>query len=617
MGPERLSTATRRLALHQAGRIDHASERLWEISLRTSTLPSRGQMTALLRRNALPSFTEYVTGQRRGAGQRNFLPVQRDRWVKEVEDRWPQAVSGIISTGESLVTGRPSLFGRRAVPMARRRDLTTGVALLDWRRDPLSQARFSGTFSEYRWDPARMRPPGADVKGPWELTRAQHLVTLGQAYWLTGDERFADGYALTIADFIRRNPVRLGVHWACNMDVSLRVVGWLAALPFFQGSRSLTHRWWELFCRALVAHGRYMLAHLEFGTLDGRIVTSNHYLANVFGLHWLALNFPGLDAGAVWRGCAERALELECQRQIAADGGPFESSIAYLRFVVEMLLSSWALSQHAGCPLSTEYRERLTKGLEFLRAMRQEGGRLPQVGDVDNGRAHIFTRYADWDTESADWLLVAGANVLGRPDLAEGAHEMDQMEALFWGTPCNRQQEPPVPQAGPVRAFPASGIAVVRDRDSQVTIFNTAVGTEGFGNHKHNDQLSLEWCVRDQPLLVDPGSYTYTQDPAARNEFRRTAAHTTVTVDGEEQHELRPELLFRMFERGQGSLEVTKSGVLASHSAYERLGVLHSRRLSAIGQGCFVVDDFFYGSEGHVLEWSFGLHPDISIDIEE
>ena len=30
-----------------------------------------------------------------------------------------------------------------------------------------------------------------NVKVPWELSRCQHFTALGQAYWLTGDERYA------------------------------------------------------------------------------------------------------------------------------------------------------------------------------------------------------------------------------------------------------------------------------------------------------------------------------------------------------------------------------------------------------------------------------------------
>ena len=51
------------------------------------------------------------------------------------------------------------------------------------------------------------------------------------------------------------------------------------------------------------------------------------------------------------------------------------------------------------------------------------------------------------------------------------------------------------------------------------------------------------------PVIVDPGSYVYTSDPDARNLFRSTRSHNTISVDGEEQNEFRPDWLFRMFEK--------------------------------------------------------------------
>ncbi len=46
-----------------------------------------------------------------------------------------------------------------------------------------------------------------DVKVPWELSRCQHFTTLGQAYWLTGDERYAREFVDEVSDWIARNPV--------------------------------------------------------------------------------------------------------------------------------------------------------------------------------------------------------------------------------------------------------------------------------------------------------------------------------------------------------------------------------------------------------------------------
>lgn len=45
-----------------------------------------------------------------------------------------------------------------------------------------------------------------DSKVVWDLNRHQWLVRLGQAYRLTGDERFAAGFARHIGDWTAANP---------------------------------------------------------------------------------------------------------------------------------------------------------------------------------------------------------------------------------------------------------------------------------------------------------------------------------------------------------------------------------------------------------------------------
>ncbi|MBV9079822.1 MAG: hypothetical protein JO102_01745, partial [Elusimicrobia bacterium] len=79
-------------------------------------------------------------------------------------------------------------------------------------------------FSDVAWGAA-----GVDIKVPWELSRCQHFVTLGQAYAITRDERFARAFSEQLEDWIRANPPKYGVNWACAMDVALRAANWLFA----------------------------------------------------------------------------------------------------------------------------------------------------------------------------------------------------------------------------------------------------------------------------------------------------------------------------------------------------------------------------------------------------
>src|SRR5439155_7202590 len=71
-----------------------------------------------------------------------------------------------------------------------------------------------------------------DVKVPWELSRCQHFARLGQAYWLTGDDRYAAEFAAEVTDWIASNPYAHGVNWACAMDVALRAVSWIGGFAY-------------------------------------------------------------------------------------------------------------------------------------------------------------------------------------------------------------------------------------------------------------------------------------------------------------------------------------------------------------------------------------------------
>ena len=79
------------------------------------------------------------------------------------------------------------------------------------------------------------------MKIPWELFRFQHLNLLGQAYILTGDKKYAEGFANQIGDWMRKNPVYFGVTWKCTMDVAIRAANWLVDMEHFADIYSETY----------------------------------------------------------------------------------------------------------------------------------------------------------------------------------------------------------------------------------------------------------------------------------------------------------------------------------------------------------------------------------------
>jgi hypothetical protein len=144
------------------------------------------------------------------------------------------------------------------------------------------------------------------------------------------------------------------------------------------------------------------------------------------------------------------------------------------------------------------------------------------------------------------------------------------------------------------------------------------VGLCGVGAHAHNDQLSFELCLGEQPLVVDPGAFIYTPDPAVRNAFRATAAHATLQVDGREQNPLRDDYLFSVEDRARArALEWTVDGPRAEFAGEHRGfdPIVHRRRVRFDGEaGTVAVDDETTGGED--LRWSFPLAPGAAVEIE-
>jgi hypothetical protein len=93
-------------------------------------------------------------------------------------------------------------------------------------------------------------------------------------------------------------------------------------------------------------------------------------------------------------------------------------------------------------------------------------------------------------------------------------------------------------------------------------------------------------------------------------------------VAATEQHEFKPEWLFRMFQTGTASLETgVETGqqwVRGVHTAYQRLApaVIHRRTLSLSEDGTVTLDDVLDGGEGHPCRWHFLVHPSVSVALE-
>ena len=87
-------------------------------------------------------------------------------------------------------------------------------------------------------------------------------------------------------------------------------------------------------------------------------------------------------------------------------------------------------------------------------------------------------------------------------------------------------------------AFRDSGLYVMNAADRQIVIDAGPLGA-GSGGHGHADALSICVSDNDGPVLVDSGTFEYVGNGPARDQYRGTSAHNTVTMDGASQSEPR------------------------------------------------------------------------------
>ncbi len=484
-----------------------------------------------------------------------WCEVTQRACVREALAALPGAEARVRARARAALRGEFDVFGRKVC-------FGEGQPV-DWSVDPL-------TGYHYPVEPVerlRVVGPGVDPKYPWVLGRLEMLVALGQGYWVEREEAarraFSRAFVERTLDFLRANPVGQGVQWACAMEVALRAANLAQALVMFADAPEVRRP--EFLVQVLGAlgeHSAWVEAHLE----DRGVVPNNHLVANLVGLLVVGVLFPELPEAPRQVARAVAGLRAQSEAQVHPEGTSFEGSVPYHRLVVELLTLAWVVARGAGLSLGDAYGDRLHRMYVAARVWCSEAGLAPQVGDNDSGRALPFR---ERDPREQGYLAPLGAALFGDASLAEGLFPDEAAWLLGWAGLERFRALPPAPPAASA-SFPAAGLHVLRGAGAVVTVSAGPQGQRGVGGHSHNDKLSFELHLRGRPVIVDPGTFTYTREPAVRNAFRSTAMHNTLQVDGAEQAPLDGSRLFALPETARARARVFHVG-----AELERLTVRH------------------------------------------
>lgn len=410
-----------------------------------------------------------------------------------------------------------------------------------WNRDPLTHRvaplRAAGSI-DYRDE----RVVG-NIKYLWEANRHLHLPTLAQAYALTGEARYALAIRAHLESWFEQCPAGRGPNWVSALELGIRLINWSITWQLIGGTRSrlfadeqgaaFRERW----LRSIYEHSRSIVANFSrFSSAN------NHLIGEAAGVLVAASTWPLWPQMRTWGERCQQILEEECHKQNAPDGGNREQAFSYQTFVIDFLLIAGLAARARGEDFSPLYWRRLELMIDFLASMTDMAGRLPMIGDGDDG---YVVRLASEPGFSAHGSLVAtGAILFERPDLAAKAGTIDGKTVSLLGIEAVRRlmQLKERGRAGfrPRQQFTESGYYLLGTgfgTPEEVRILADA-GPLGYlttAAHGHADALSFVLSIGDREILVDPGTFAYHTEPAWREYFRSTLAHNTVGIDGQDQ----------------------------------------------------------------------------------
>ena len=288
---------------------------------------------------------------------------------------------------------------------------------------------------------------------------------------------------------------------------------------------------------SLALQAAFLERNLEFH-LGG-----NHLLENARALLAAGLYFQGLPADQ-WKQKGLELLRRELARQVLPDGGHYERAPYYHRRMTRLAEDAVELLESSGETVPPELRETAGKMRRFEQALRHQDGGLP------------------WFHDSPGEQVGTGI--------------------------------PACPPSGLPRSFVDSGYYILEGPHGRLIADYGAPGAHPNPAHQHAGIFSFEVSIGECRMVVDAGTAAYEAGPL-RDRSRATPAHSTVSVDGQDQFETWG--AFRVGRRAWvGPVEERRDAaceaISAAHNGYARLGVEHRRTIVSLrGLGWLVVDD--------------------------
>ena len=428
-----------------------------------------------------------------------------------------------------------------------------------------------------------------DLRFSWEVYRCKYVFLVGLSYWITGDER----YCKSLTRFIRRwkdfSPLANYSSPYNGMEAALKVINLSWCDFFLKQSKGYGVDDQKILIELLIQHTDYIYKNYDISIYG---LESNHSLSCTIGLLYASFLFPDYEMSNRWRRFGMRTLKRALKKQFSRDGMNFESSSHYHRYTFELLIFLMGVFYRNDFQCERTIKESIIKIGRALTFLKHKNGYISRLGDNDGGK-FLYDLGTVQEFNSLNYLKY----------FSEGKTTQDIESLLFSSVPELKgflKEEQKRSKIG--------GYVGYKGHDISLIIAANEIGTNGKGNHQHNDFLSFELFTKNVPFIVDKWSYCYHGDKFSRNEDRTTFYHNNMQVDEREIVSFDKNNLFEMLGNvkvGINEIRETKEKWIADiwHDGYKdlELGYQIHRRIFEVynNKNLIIIKDLLTGHGSH------------------
>ncbi len=351
--------------------------------------------------------------------------------------------------------------------------------------------------------------PVKDNEIRWQLNRMYWWIPMGQAYWSTGNEKYAKEWIWQFRDWVKDNPRGLSVEndrfaWR-QLETARRVQDQTNLFNYFLDSPHFTP---EFLIEFLINYHTHVERVREQYSERG-----NHLLFEAQRMIYAGAFFPEFKNSPYWRKEGIDILNREIVKQVYDDGLQYELSLNYHIGTINIFLRALHMAQL--CNMESEFPATYINTVE----------KMISAAINFSFPDYSYPMFSDAKKESYESMLAQ------YKEWFKVFPENKELE--FFASEGNKGYAPKRLSNG----LRKGGIYTFRNGwDKQSTIMVVKASPPAFW-HSQPDNGTFELWVKGRNFMPDAGCYVYGGDEEImklRNWYRQTKVHQTLTLNNED-----------------------------------------------------------------------------------